>query len=159
LARAIEEIEAENFGDDKSGIAGAVHAIIGEVVRRDALSVERAKTGFIAEEWTPGHGHTARKKRFDGSIEPNDGNPLGAQKFRCALLCVGAASEGQHDRLFHFSGAAKDGAKLFCFKGAEGGFTEAFEKFRDAKAGGILDAIVKVDKAPGELASEKRADS
>src|SRR5882762_9645826 len=42
---------AENFRDDLGGFAGAVNAIVGELIGRQALGVERAEAGFIAEEW------------------------------------------------------------------------------------------------------------
>ena len=35
----------------------------------------------------------------------------------------------------------------------------AFEKFRDAQAGSIFDAIIQIDETPRQLAGELRADS
>jgi len=57
-----------------------------------------------------------------------------------------------------FGGAAKCRTKLVGFELAEGGFAEAFEELRDGDGGGGLDALVKVDEAPGELAGEEGAD-
>jgi len=50
---------AEDFGNDLRGFAGTVHAVIGEMVRREALSVQRTEAGFVAEERTAGHGHAS----------------------------------------------------------------------------------------------------
>jgi hypothetical protein len=40
---------------------------------------------------------------------------------------------------------------------AESRFAEPFEHLRNGEAGGFFDAVVKIDEAPGELASEERA--
>jgi hypothetical protein len=57
---------AENFSDDLGGFGGAVNAIVGELIGRQALGVERAKTGFIAKKWAAGHGHATCEEDFDG---------------------------------------------------------------------------------------------
>ena len=127
-----DDVEAENFGDDAGGFAGAVDAMIGELIGRQALRMERAEAGFVAEERAAGHGHAAGEQDFDGSVEPDDGNAGGAKKFGRALLGVSAAAEGEHDRFFEFEDAAERGAKLIGFDLAKGGFAEALENFGDA---------------------------
>lgn len=149
---AVEETEMKDFRDDESGIGGAVHAVIGELVGRNALCMELAKTGFIAKKRPAGHSHAAREERFDGRVEPNDGNILRAEKFRSALLRVSSTAEGEYNRFFGFRCAAKNDAELFRLKRAEGRFTKAFEELRDAKSGRFLDTLVEVNKTPGELA-------
>ena len=159
FARAAgNDVEAEDFGDDAGGVTGAVDAMLGELVGREPLGVERAKAGFVAKERTTGHGHAAGEEDFDGRVEPNHRHVCGAEKFGRALLGVGAAAEGEHDRFFEFEDATERGAELVGFDLAEGGFAETLENFRDAHVGGGFDAIVKIDEAPGELAGEERAD-
>src|SRR5260370_34402152 len=74
-----------------------------------------------------------------------------------AGLRVGAAAKGENGAFFHLRGAAKHGTKLIRFDLAEGGFAEAFEDLRNRQAGKGFDAVIEIDKAPGELASEERA--
>src|SRR5216683_7699249 len=97
-----EDAEAEYVGYDERGFASAIHAIIGELVRGQALRVKVAKARFIAEKWAAGHSHAAREQSFDRRIEPDDGHPLGSQKIRCAGLRVGAAAESEHCRFTQF---------------------------------------------------------
>src|SRR5439155_25542635 len=40
----------------------------------------------------------------------------------------------------------------------ESRFTEAFEDWGKREAGGSLDAVIEINKAPGELAGQERAD-
>src|SRR6266436_6634086 len=83
----------------------------------------------------------------------------GAQKFGRAGLRVGAAAEGKNERLFPFQGAADGGTQLIRFNFAECRFAEALENFRNAQAGGFLDAIIQINEMPRELARQERADS
>ena len=152
-----DDVAAEDFGNDASGFAGAVDAMVGKLVGGKALRVEGAEAGFVAEERATGHGHAAGEEDFGGGVEPNDRDAGGAQEFGGAGLRVGAAAEGENDRFFQFLGATESGAELVSFHLAKGGFAEALEDFRDAQAGGCFDAIIEVDKAPGELAGEESA--
>jgi hypothetical protein len=52
---------AEDFRDDLSGIARAVHTKVSKLIRRKTLGVESAKAGFIAKERSASHGHAARE--------------------------------------------------------------------------------------------------
>src|SRR5260370_36003098 len=74
-----------------------------------------------------------------------------------AGLRVGAAAKGENGAFFHLRGAAKHGTKLIRFDLAEGGFAEAFEDLRNRQAGKRFDAVIEIDKAPGEFANEERA--
>ena len=56
-----ENAPAEDFRDDLSGIARAVHTKVGKLIRRKTLGVQGAKAGFIAEERSASHGHAARE--------------------------------------------------------------------------------------------------
>lgn len=158
VGAAGDDVEAEDFGDDARGLAGAVDSMVGELVRREALRVERAEAGFVAKERAAGHGHAAGEQDFDGSVEPDDGHAGGAEEFGRALLRVRAAAECEHDGLFHFENAAERGAKLVGFDLAECGFAEALEDFRDAHVRGGFDAVVEIDETPGKLAREEGAD-
>lgn len=153
-----EDAQAEDVGDDRGGITAAVHAKIGELVRGQALGVECAEAGFVAEERAAGHGHTAREKGFDGSVQPDDRNALGFEEFGSAVLRISAAAESENGRFAEFDRAAESGAELGGFEQAEGGFAVAIEEFGDARAGGVFDEIVEINEAPGELAGELRAD-
>src|ERR1700689_390454 len=157
VGAAGEDVEAKDFGDEAGGFAGAVDAMIGELVGREALRVQSAEAGFVAEERTAGHGHAACEQDFDGCIEPDDGDASGAEKLGRALLSVGAAAEREHDRFFLLEDAAERGAKLVGFDLAKFRFAEAFENFGDAHVGRGFDAVVEVDEAPGELAREQSA--
>ena len=97
-----EDAEAEYVGYDERGIASAIHAIVGELVRGQALRVKVAKARFIAEKWAAGHGHATREQSFDRRIEPDDRDALHAQKIRCASLRVGSAAESEHRRFTQF---------------------------------------------------------
>jgi hypothetical protein len=157
LAGAVKDIETQDVGNDERGIRGAVYPIIGELIGGYALRMQRAEACFIAEKWPAGHGHAAREKGIDRGIKPDDGDTLRAKKFGSALLRVSSAAEREHGGFFHLGGAAEDGAKLLGFEHAKSGFAVALEKLGDTQARGLFDAVVEIDKAPGELAREKRA--
>jgi len=148
---------AKNFSDDGGGVAGTVHAKIGELVRNDALRVKRAKAGLVAEQRAAGHGHAARKKNLDAGIEPDHRDAGVAEEFGSAGLRVSAATESENGWLFLFDGAAEGGAEFIGFELAEGGFAVAFEKLWDGYAGGGFDAFVEINEAPAEMLSETRA--
>src|SRR5215472_5181586 len=151
--------EPQNLCDDFGRFAGAVHAAVGGLIRRQALGIERAKTGFVAEERPAGHGHAAGKQNFDGAIEPQDGCAGGTQKVRATRLGVCSPTKGEHCAFSEFGGAAQCGAKLVGFELAKKGLAEALEDLRNAKAGGFLDTVVEIDKAPCELPGKERANS
>src|SRR5438128_3415494 len=158
LARAVKDVKAKNFGNNACGIAGAVQPVVRELVRRNALRVKRAEAGFIAKERTAGHGHAASKQRFNRGIKPNDGNTLRTKKFGSTLLSVSSPAQSKHEGFLCFRCAAEDRTELLSLKRAKGGFTKTFEEFRDTQAAGFLDAVVEINKAPGKLAREQRAD-
>ena len=153
-----KDAQAEDIGDNRGRIAAAIHAEIGELVRGQALGVERAEAGLVAEERAASHGHAAREKGFDGSVEPDDRDALGFEEFGSAVLRIGASAESEYGWLPEFESAAESAAELGGFEQAEGGFAVALEEFGYARAGSVLDEIVEIDKAPGELAGELRAD-
>src|SRR5437899_858224 len=149
---------AQNFGDHLRGFAGAVHTVIGKLVRRETLRVKLAKAAFVAEEGPVGHGHAAREQNFNGRIKPEHRSPGGTEKFGAAGLRVGAAAE-REDRTFFVLGSTAEGStELVRLNLAERGFAEAFENLRDGEAGGLLNAFVEIDKAPGELPGQERTD-
>src|SRR5260370_32000124 len=133
--------------------------MIGLLVGRQALGMERAETGLIAEERAVRHGHAAREQGFDRRIEPNDRHADGAEKFERAGLRISAATEGKDERFFQLYSAAERGAQLVRLDLAECCFAESLENFRNAQACGFLDAIVQINEMPGELARQERADS
>jgi hypothetical protein len=144
---------AKNFGDNLSRFAGTVDTVVGELIRREALRVERAKGGFVAEEGPAGHSHAAGEEEFHGRIQPEYGDAGGAQKFRAARLRVSAATKREDSAFLKLGSAAERGAELVRFNLAECRLAKAFEDLRDGQAGGLLDAIIEIDKAPGELPS------
>jgi len=73
-------------------------------------------------------------------------------------LGVGAATECEYGRFAQFERAAECGAKLRGFEQAERGLAVAFEKFCDAQAGSVFDAVIEINESPGKLARELRAD-
>src|SRR5216684_5187636 len=148
---------AQDFRDNLSGFAGTVHAVVGELIGRETLGVERAEAGFIAEKGTAGHGHASREQNFDGRIQPQNRGAGSAQEFGAARLRVGAAAKGENGAFFHLCGAAEGCAELIRFDLAESRFAEAFENFGNREAGGGFDALIEIDKAPGELPCEERA--
>jgi hypothetical protein len=149
---------AEDFGDDAGRVAGAVDAMLGLLIGGQALGVESAEAGLVAEERATSHGHAAGEEDIGGSVEPDNGDAGGAKELGGTGLCVGAAAECEDHGFFMFEGTAEDGAELIGFELAEGGFAEAFEHFGDAQAGSFFDAIVEIDEAPGELAGEECTD-
>jgi len=129
------------------------------LIRSKALRVKLAEAVDIAKEGAAGHGHAALQENLDGGIKPHDWNSGGAEEFGGAGLGVSAAAEGEDGAFFQFEGAAKGGAELISFHLAEGQLTEAFENLSDSQSCGFLDAVIEIDEAPGQLASEERADS
>ena len=107
--------EAQYIGDHERRLAGAVHAKIGELIRRKALGMQGAKTGFIAKERTASHDHAAGEQIFDWRIEPDNGNALCSQEFGRAGLCVGPAAECDHRGFARFERASESCAKLCGF--------------------------------------------
>jgi len=73
-------------------------------------------------------------------------------------LRVSAAAESEDGAFLEFEGATECGAELLGFELAKSGFAVAFEEFCDGDTGGFFDAVVEIDEAPGELASEEGAD-
>ncbi len=153
-----EDAEAQNFRDHAGGVAGAIDAMVGELIRGQALGVEGAKTLFVAEERAAGHGHAAGEEEIGGRVEPEYGNASRAEEFRAAGLRVGAAAESEDGAGFVFGGAAERGAKLVGFQLAKGGFAKPREEFCNGDVRCGFDALVEVNEAPSELAREERAD-
>jgi len=149
---------AENFRDDLGGFAGTVNAMVGELIGRQTLRVECAEAGFIAEKRPAGPGHTTREEDVERRVQPEDGSVRSAKKIRAAGLRVGSAAEGEDGAFFVFGGPAQGGAKLIGFDLAESRLAEAFEDLRDFQASGFFDALIEIDKAPGKLTGEQRAD-
>ncbi len=149
---------AQDFRDNLGWFAGAVHAVVGKLIGREALGVESAEAGFVAEKRTAGHGHAARKENFDGRIQPQDGSAGSAQKIGAARLRVSAAAEGENGAFFQLHGAAERSAELVRFDLAESEFAEAFEYLGNGETGGSFDAVIEIDKVPGEVLREERAD-
>jgi len=149
---------AENFCDHLRGFGGAVDAIVRELIGRQPLLVECAETGFVAKERAAGHGHAAGKKNLERGIQPEDGSAGSAEELGAAGLRVSAAAEGEDGALLVLGSAAQGGAELIGFHLAESRFAEALEDFRNGEAGGFFDAFIEIDKTPGELTGEERAD-
>src|SRR5262244_3018228 len=106
--RAVKKIEPQDFRNYERGIGGTVDTIIGQLIRRQALSVECAKAGFITKERTTGHCHASLEQRFNRCVQPDNGDALRTKEFGCALLCIGSPAQGKDDRLLYFRCAAKD---------------------------------------------------
>jgi len=157
-SRGAGNAATKNFGDDHGGVAGAVHAKIGKLVRNNTLGVKRAEAGFIAEERAARHGHAAREQDFDAGVKPDHRDARVAEKFGSAGLRVGAAAESEDGGFLLFDGAAEGGAEFIGFQLTKGGLAVAFEKLWDGDPGGGFDAFVEIHKAPAELAGEARAD-
>src|SRR5258708_2844557 len=87
---------AQNFRDHLRGFAGTVHAIIGKLIGRETLRVERTEAGFVAEKRAAGHGHASRKQTFNGGIQPQNRDGGSAQKIGAAWLRVGAAAKREN---------------------------------------------------------------
>ena len=149
---------AENFRDDLGGFAGTVNAIVGELIGRQTLRVERAEAGFIAKKRAPGHGHATREEDVERGVQPEDGRMRSTEKFGAAGLRVGSAAESEDGAFFVFGGASQGGAELIGFDLAESRLAESFEDLRDFQTSGFFDALIEIHKAPGKLAGEQRAD-
>src|SRR4029077_12721731 len=121
---------AENLRDDLGGFAGAVNAIVGELIGRQALNVERAEAGFIAEERAAGHGHATREEDVERRVQPEDRSVRSAKEIRTTGLRVSSPTEGEDGAFFVFGGATECGAELIGFNLAESRLAEAFEDLR-----------------------------
>jgi hypothetical protein len=149
---------AKDFGYNARGFCGAVDAMVGLLVGRKTLRVERAEAGLVAEKRPASHSHAAAEQNIEGGVKPDDGDSGSAKKFGRAGLRVGAAAEREHQGFPVFDGAAESGAELIGFDLTKRGLAEAFENFRDAKASGFFNPMIEIDKAPRELAGKQRAD-
>jgi hypothetical protein len=114
--------EAEDLRNDFGGFAGAVHALVGKLVGREPLCVERAEASFVAKKGPACHGHAAGKKNLHRGIEPKNGYALRTEKLGAARLRIGPPAKGEDGSFLELGGAAKRGAKLVGFKLAEIGF-------------------------------------
>jgi hypothetical protein len=157
-ANSSDNAAAKDLRNDLSGFAGAVDAIISQLIGRKTLGIKGAETGFVAEERAAGHGHAAGEENFDRRVEPNDRGAGCAEEFWAAGLCVGAAAESEDEGFFRFAGAAQRGAELIGFDLPESGLTQAFEHLRDFQAGSFFNAFIEIHETPGELAGKKIAD-
>ena len=93
FAGAAGDAQAQDLGDRLCRLDRAIDAMISELIGRQTLSVECAKTFFIAEERTAGHGHAAAEQDFRRRIKPEDRDVCDAKEFRAARLSVGAAAQ------------------------------------------------------------------
>ncbi len=148
---------AQDFRDNLGWFAGAVHPVVSKLIRRKTLRVESAEAGFVAEKRTAGHGHTARQENFDGRIQPQNGSSGSAQKIGAALLRVSAATEGENGAFFELRSATERSAELVRFDLAESEFAESFENLGNGEAGGSFNAVIEIDKMPGEVPREEGA--
>jgi hypothetical protein len=148
---------AKDFGYNARGFSGAVDAMVGLLVGRKPLRVERAEAGLVAEKRPASHSHAAAEQNIEGGVKPDDGDSGSAKKFGRAGLCVGAAAEREDQGFPMFDGATESGAELNGFDLAKRGLAEAFENFGNAEAGGFFNAIVQIDKTPGQLTRKQRA--
>ena len=148
---------AQDFRDNLGWFAGAVHPVVSKLIRRKTLRVESAEAGFVAEKRTAGHGHAARQENFDGRIQPQNGSSGSAQKIGAALLRVSAATEGENGAFFELRSATERSAELVRFDLAESEFAESFENLGNGKAGGSFNAVIEIDKMPGEVPREEGA--
>src|ERR1035438_4904959 len=132
---AEDDSEAQDFRNYIAGIAGAVDAMVGELVRGQALGIERAEALFIAEERAAGHGHAAGEQQGGRRVEPENGNAGGAEKFRASGLRVSAAAESEDRAGPVLCGAADGRAEMLRFELAKSGFAEAGKEIRDGEIG------------------------
>ncbi len=133
--------------------------MIGLLIKRQALSMQCAEADLISKERPSGHNHATRQQGLEWGIEPQNRHARGAEKFRTTRLRVSAATQRQDRAFSKFRCAAECGAKLLGFDLAKRGFAEAFENFRNGKAGSLFDACIEIDEPPGQLARQQRADS
>src|SRR5580704_3433317 len=133
---------AQDFADNRSRIAGTIHAKVSELIRRQTLRVQGAKTGFVPEEWAAGHGHAARKQDVDGGVEPNNRNAGVAKEFGRSRLGVRPSAERENSELFLLDSTPECGTKLIGFQPAKGQLAVTFKKFRNRDGRGRFDALV-----------------
>src|SRR5690242_961107 len=131
--------------------------MIGLLIGRETLGVERAEAGLIAKERAAGHGHATSEQNVEGGVEPDDGDAGGAKKFGRAGLRVCSTAEREDKGLPVFDGATESGAELIRLDLAKSGLAEAFENLRDAKASGFFNPMIEIDKTPRQLAGKQRA--
>jgi hypothetical protein len=148
---------AQDFGDNLGGLASAVDAVIGKLIGRETLRVKSTKAGFVAEKRPAGHSHTARKENLDGRVQPQNGSTGSAQKIGAPRLRVSAAAERENGAFFQLPSATERSAKLIRLDLAKCEFAEAFKDLWNGEAGGSFDTVIKIDKMPGEVLSEERA--
>src|SRR5580704_12329841 len=120
--------------------------------------MKSAKAALVAEKRPAGHGHAAREQDFDRRIQPDHRHACCTQKFRSADLRIGAAAKSEHDRFVKFENAPESCAQLVGLDLAKSRLAKALEDFGDAQPGSFFNAIVQVDKAPGQLTGKQRAD-
>lgn len=148
------DAEAKNFGHDLRRLARAVHAMVCELIGRKTLRKERPETGLVPKEGPAAHRHATGKQNLNGGIKPNHRNASRVEKLRATGLRVRATAESKHQRFPGFTGAAKSSTKLIGFHLPESRLAEMLEHLGYTQTGGLLDAIIKIHKAPCELAGQ-----
>ena len=153
-----DQASAKNLGYDCGGIARAIDAKVRELVGRQALGMKGTEAGFVAKKRPARHGHAAREKDVNGSIEPDDRYGGVTKEFGSAVLGVSAAAESKNRRLLEFSGAADRSAQLLGFELAKCRLAMTFEKLGNGYTCGFFDALVKIDEVPAELTCQAGTD-
>jgi hypothetical protein len=156
-AAARNDASSENLGDHASRIRGTIDPVIRQLVGRQTLGVECPKTRFVAEQGTSGHGHAPREQNFHGRIQPDHRHARGTEKFGCSGLRVSATAQREYDGFPVLENSAECESHLIGLNLAEFKFTVALKDLRDPQTGGRFDAVVKIDKTPGQLPGKQSA--
>ena len=131
--------------------------MIGLLIGRQPLRVERSKAGLVPEQRTASHGHAASQQNIGGGVQPDDGNSSRTKKLGSAGLRIGSSAEREHRGFLVFDGAAQSGAQLIRFHLAKRPLAETLEDLRNTQAGGLFNTLVQIDEAPSQLACEQSA--
>lgn len=90
---ALHDAQGDDFLDDAKRLDGTFDAIGRELIERQALLVEAAKTGFVLKERTIGNVRAALEEFLDGAMQPDNGTARCGERFAVGGLSDSAPAE------------------------------------------------------------------
>src|SRR5580700_396585 len=153
-----ENSQRDDLLDDAQRLDIGLHTVIRNLVGRQAFLIERAKTGFVAEERTVLNVGDALEQFLDGALQPNEDGASLTQQHEILRLRSGTAAEGDDARFLLFDRFADDALELGVFNFAEFRFAEPGKYFGDGLFRDFDDAFIEVHMLPADLAAQQARD-
>src|SRR5580693_7754240 len=150
-----ENSQRDDLLDDAQRLDIGLHTVIRNLVGRQAFLIERAKTGFVAEERTVLNVGDALEQFVDGALQPNENGASLTQQREILRLRSGTTAEGDDARFLLLDRFADDALELGVFNFAEFRFAEPGKYFGDGLFRDFDDAFIEVHMLPADLAAQR----